>query len=431
MSNSLAIATVTEVLRQVVHTAAEHALSKTVVSHTGRPEEPGALAGPSVYLYLYQVTVNGALRNSDLPTRSSDGRLQQKPQVALDLHYLIVFYGDDAELEAQRMLGAVMSSLHAHSVLGKVRIQDALNALTLLGKSYLDGSDLAEAVEQVKLTPVSLSLEENSKLWSVLLQTRHALSVAYQASVVLIESEDTPQQALPVSERGVTGIPFNQPLIEQIRVLNDKDEVLPIHQAIDAGATLLIKGKRLQGRITRVFIDDKEMTGASIADSEIRLKLPDATGSTDPTDSTDPDISPLRAGIKSLQVVHSIMLNEPPVEHDFSSSNVFPFSLRSKIEASMKGTNIQLKFTPKVGKAQRVFLILNELNNLKPKSYRLNAPKDNGVTGSVTETDVIDFLAAGIVGSGTYLVRVQVDGAESMLQKADDGKYDQPRVTVP
>lgn len=61
MSNSLAIATVTEVLGQVVHAAAENMLGKTVVRYTGRPEEPGALADPSVYLYLYQVTINGAL----------------------------------------------------------------------------------------------------------------------------------------------------------------------------------------------------------------------------------------------------------------------------------------------------------------------------------------------------------------------------------
>lgn len=415
MSNSLAIATVTAVLGQVVHAAAENTLGKTVVPHTGRPEEPGALADPSVYLYLYQVTVNGALRNNDLPTRSGEGGLQQKPQVALDLHYLIVFYGNDTELEAQRMLGAVMSSLHAQPVLKRVQIQDEL-----LGKSYLDGSDLAEAVEQVKLTPVSLSLEENSKLWSVLLQTRHALSVAYQASVVLIESEDTPQQALPVSERGVTGIPFNQPVIEQIRVLDDKGEVLPIHQAIESGVTLLIKGKRLQGRITRVFIDDEEMTGASITDSEIRLKLP------------DPDISPLRAGIKSLQVVHSIALGEPPVEHSFSGSNIFPFPLRPTIATvAMQGPAIRIRFIPRIGKSQRVFLIMNELNNPKPKSYRLNAPKDNGVTDPVTETDTIDFPIAGIVDSGAYLVRVQVDGAESVLQKADDGKYNQPQVAVP
>lgn len=353
---------------------------------------------------------------NDLPTRFGDGRLQRKPQVALNLHYLIVFYGNDTELEAQRMLGAVMCSLHARPVLGKVQIQDAL-----IGKSHLNGSDLAEAVEQVKFTPVSLSLEESSKLWSVLLQTRHALSVAYQASVVLIESEDTPQQALPVSDRGIAGIPFNQPVIEQIRVLNNDGEILPIHQAIESGATLLIKGKRLQGQITRIFIDDEEMTAnvSSITDSEIQLKLP------------DPNTSALRAGIKSLQVVHGMLLGEPPVEHIFSGSNVFPFLLRPTLTASLQGAAIRIQFVPSVGKSQRVFLILNELNNPKPRSYRLNAPKDNGVTNPVTETDTIDFPITSIIGNGTYLVRVQVDGAESVLQKADDGKYDQPQVTVP
>lgn len=418
MSNSLAIATVTEVLGQVVHASAENALGKTVVRHTGRPEEPGALADPSVYLYLYQVTVNGALQNNDLPARSGDGRLQQKPQVALDLHYLIVFYGGDAELEAQRMLGAVMSSLHARPVLGKVQIQDAL-----IGKNYLNGSDLAEAMEQIKLTPVSLSLEENSKLWSVLLQTRHALSVAYQASVVLIESEDTPQQALPVSDRGVAGIPLNQPIIEQIRVLDGNGEVLPIHQAIELSATLLIKGKHLQGQVTRIFIDDEDMAGnaLAIADTEIRLKLP------------DPGASPLRAGIRSLQIVHGMLLGEPPVEHIFSSSNVFPFPLRPTLAASLQGAAIRIQLVPGTGKSQRVFLLLNELtNNPKPKGYRLNAPKDNGITvANVTETDTIDFPITGIVGKGTYLVRVQVDGAESTLQKAADGKYNQPQVIVP
>lgn len=418
MSNSLAIATVTEVLGQVVHASAENALGKTVVRHTGRPEEPGALADPSVYLYLYQVTVNGALQNNDLPARSGDGRLQQKPQVALDLHYLIVFYGNDAELESQRMLGAVMSSLHTRPVLSKVQIQDAL-----IGKNYLNGSDLAEAMEQVKLTPVSLSLEENSKLWSVLLQTRHALSVAYQASVVLIESEDTPQQALPVSNRGVVGIPFNQPIIEQIRVLDGNGEVLPIHQAIELSATLLIKGKHLQGQVTWIFIDDEDMTSNALAitNSEIRLKLP------------DPGTSPLRAGIRSLQVVYGILLGEPPVEHIFSGSNVFPFPLRPTLTASLQGTAIRIQFVPGVGKSQRVFLFLNELTSSpKPKGYRLNAPKDNGITDpNVTGTDTIDFPTAGIVDNGDYLVRVQVDGAESMLQKAADGKYNQPQVTVP
>lgn len=317
------------------------------------------------------------------------------------------------------MLGAVVRDLHAHSILGREQIRTGLE-----GKSYLAGSDLAEAVELVKFTPVSLSLEENSKLWSILLQTRHALSVAYQASVVLIESEETPQQALPVSDRGVTGIPFIQPLIEQLRVLDNNGAELPINQAIELGAALLIKGKRLQGQVTQIFINDAEITAASISDSEIRL-IPLA----DPL----PDGSALRAGIKSLQIVHSVPLGEPPETHSFSGSNVFPFPLRPMPTVSMQRSAVRIRFAPKVGRTQRVFLLLNELtNNPKPKGYRLSAPKDNGITDpDVTETDTIDFPTADIVDNGTYLVRVQVDGAESLLQKDAGGKYDQPRVTVP
>ncbi|WP_020565622.1 DUF4255 domain-containing protein [Methylosarcina fibrata] len=420
MSNFLAIATVTEVLGQMILTAAENAIGgQTVVLNKKRPEDPAAADSPNVYVYLYQVTTNGALRNNDLPNRSTDGRLQKKPQAALDLYYLIAFYGNDSELESQRMLGAVVRDLHAHSILGREQIRTGLE-----GKSYLAGSDLAEAVELVKFTPVSLSLEENSKLWSILLQTRHALSVAYQASVVLIESEETPQQALPVSDRGVTGIPFIQPLIEQLRVLDNNGAELPINQAIELGAALLIKGKRLQGQVTQIFINDAEITAASISDSEIRL-IPLA----DPL----PDGSALRAGIKSLQIVHSVPLGEPPETHSFSGSNVFPFPLRPMPTVSMQGSAVRIRFAPKVGRTQRVFLLLNELtNNPKPKGYRLSAPKDNGITDTdVTETDTIDFPTADIVDNGTYLVRVQVDGAESLLQKDAGGKYDQPRVTVP
>jgi hypothetical protein len=421
MSNFLAIATVTEVLGQMILTAAENAIGgQTVVLNKKRPEDPAAADSPNIYVYLYQVTTNGALRNNDLPNRSTDGRLQQKPQAALDLYYLIAFYGNDSELEPQRMLGAVVRDLHAHSILSREQIRTGLE-----GKSFLAGSDLAEAAESVKFTPVSLSLEENSKLWSILLQTRHALSVAYQASVVLIESEETPQQALPVSDRGVTGIPFIQPLIEQLRVLDNNGAELPINQAIELGATLLIKGKRLQGQDTLVFINDAKIDTASVSDSEIRLN---------PLADPLPDGSALRAGIKSLQIVHSVPLGEPPEAHSFSGSNIFPFPLRPKPTVSMQGSAIRVRFDLKVGKTQRVFLLLNELtNNPKPKGYRLAAPKDNGIPASslATEVNIIDFPVTGIVAAGTYLVRVQVDGAESLLQKDAGGKYFQPRVTVP
>ena len=42
-----------------------------------------------------------------------------------------------------------------------------------------------------------MNLEELSKLWSVFFQTPYALSIAYQASVVLIEPDLEPIDAAP------------------------------------------------------------------------------------------------------------------------------------------------------------------------------------------------------------------------------------------
>jgi hypothetical protein len=419
MSNFLAIATVTEVLGKSILAAAEGALGKTVTLNKSRPEDPVGLDTVSVHLYLYQVTPNAALRNDDLPNRSSDARVLQKPQAALDLHYLISFYGDDKELEPQRMLGAVVRDLHARSVLTREQIRNGVS-----GVSYLAGTDLAEAIELVKFTPTHLSLEESSKLWSILLQTKHALSVAYQGSVVLIESLEIPQQALPVSDRGVAGTPLIQPAIEELRVIDASGAELPVNQAIELGSRFLIKGKNLKGQITQIMLNDAEIAAESITDTNIRVL---------PLPAQLPDSTLLRAGIRSLQIVHSLPLGTPPVLHQVIGSNVMAFMLRPTISTSLQGPAIRIQFAPKVDKTQRVILILNELTaNPKPKGYRLNAPKDNGITAvNDIDTDSIDFPISGIVAAGTYLVRVQVDGAESLLQKNSAGLYDQPQVTVP
>lgn len=418
MSNFLAIATVTEVLSQLIHSAAENALGKQVTVNKSRPEDPVGLDTVSVHVYLYQVTPNAALRNDDLPSRSSDGRVQQKPQAALDLHYLIVFYGDDAELEPQRMLGAVVRDLHARSVLTREQIRNGIS-----GINYLAGTDLADAIELVKLTPIPFTLEESSKLWSILLQTKHALSIAYQGSVVLIESLETPQQALPVSDRGVTSMPFIQPVIKQLRVVDANGAQLPVNQAIELGSRLLIKGKNLKGQITQVLLNDAEVAVETITDTEIRLL---------PLPAQLPDTTPLRAGVARMQIVHSMPLGTPPVTHSVNGSDAMKFLLRPNISASLQGAAIRIQFVPKVGKTQRVILILNELTaNPNPKSYRFNAPKDNGITNANTaDTDSIDFPVTEIA-PGTYLVRVEVDRAESLLQKNAGGLYDQPQVNVP
>ena len=91
------------------------------------------------------------------------------------------------------MLGAVASTLNSQPLLSTQNIQAAVMQF-----SFLAGSGLDSQVERIRFTPTALSLEEFTKLWSAFFQVEYSLSAAYQASVVLIESSDTPQAALPV-----------------------------------------------------------------------------------------------------------------------------------------------------------------------------------------------------------------------------------------
>ena len=128
MSNYQAIATITAALGDIVHKAAENALSSTVTLHFDRPTAPTSASERKVHVYLYQVTPNAALRNNDLPNRDSTGRLVRRPQAALNLHYLLSFYGDQSTLEPDRMLGAVVRDLHSQPELSAQDISNAIGS---------------------------------------------------------------------------------------------------------------------------------------------------------------------------------------------------------------------------------------------------------------------------------------------------------------
>src|SRR5438105_4270202 len=127
MSNFLAIATTTATLRQLLAEAIAADVPGAVIT-TVRPD--GARAGTptvGVNLYLMQVAPNPHWRNVDLPTRRSDGlSVLQRPQAALDLTYLMTFYGDETRLEPQRLLGSVTRTLHAQPLLTRQRIRDTI-----------------------------------------------------------------------------------------------------------------------------------------------------------------------------------------------------------------------------------------------------------------------------------------------------------------
>ena len=412
MSNHLAIATVTASLAQVLQSEVERDVPGSTVT-TARPDAANAaLGGTRVNLYLYQVTPNAAWRNSDLPTRADNGRLMQKPRVALDLHYLLTFYGSEAQHEPQRMLGSAVRALHSRPVLSREQIRSTITSPAL---PFLALSNLADDIELVKFTPTSLSLEELSKLWAVFFQTQYTLSVTYQGTVVLIETDDTPSTSLPVLDRNLYVVPFRAPVVQEIRL------DAPVAGPIVSLSDIVIGGRALRGDVTQVNFASSALPPAiptEIADTELKVTLP----------------ADLRAGVQGLQVVHQFLMGSPPVPHRGFESNVGAFVLAPIItqpalplfaqtsvdpQTQLITGTIAINFTPRVSKPQRVRLFLNEFqapNTRAPFGYVFNAPSENGIPPADDETDTIEFVITD-VAAATYLVRVQVDGAESALER--------------
>ena len=415
MSNFLALATVTATLRGILQPALGADVNGATVTMVRPDGVDNNTPDVGANLYLYQVIPNAAWRNADLPTRGSDGQLVQRPRTALDLSYLLTFYGNEAELEPQRCLGSIARTLHALPVLTRQKIRDTIDHTP-----FLNGSNLDEQVELVKFTPLPLSLEELSKLWSVFFQTPYSLSVAYQGTVVLIESGEEPEAPLPVLERNLYGAPLRQPVVE--RVVSQAG----VDRPIVAESAVILRGQRLHGGVTEVRVgalDPLEPAPEDVSESQIELTLP----------------AGLRAGVQGVQVIHSLEIGTPAVPHRVFESNVAAFVLHPIIKKKANGeyeievTNLQgggndprsadltVKLSPQIGTNQRVMLEL--LSDQTVAHLFAAAPL-------AADSDEITFPITGVT-AGTYLVRVRVDGAESPLDRDEDNQPIAPRVTIP
>jgi hypothetical protein len=438
MSNFLAVATATATLSRELQGLVGAEVPGAIVT-TARPQDQ-PLPNPGVNVYLYQVTPNAAWRNSDLPTRASDGRLVERPRAALDLHYILSFYGDEAELEPQRLLGSVVRTLHARPLLTRQMVSDTVGDPAF---AFLAGSNLSEEVERVKLTPGALSLDELTKLWSVFFEVPYALSVVYQASVVLIEPEVTPHRSLPVRERNVYAVPFRRPRIEGVLSRSGTGEPVP-DQPILADYTLVLEGAMLRGEVTRVRIAGAEVEPQEVGETRITVDL------TQVVDVMTQLPVKLKAGVQGVQVVQRVRMGTPPEPHRGFESNVAAFVLRSSItkdangdyevtvadveddEDGTKKATISAKLTPEVGQRQRVVLLLDEF---QPAASPARA-YSFGAEQRVADTDTVRFRVGKVV-PGDYVVRVQVSGAESPLDVDTDrtsptfNQYITPRLTIP
>jgi hypothetical protein len=444
MSNALAIAGVSAVLLDLLNNGViDHDISASVGDVIVTALPPDKIATDSnersqLNLFLYQVTPNIGWRNEGLPSRDQQGNRLTNPPMALDLHYLLSAYGAQ-DLHPEILLGVGMQTLHETPVLPRAAIRRSLAPPTFVGPGgglppqlqNLFTSGLADQVEQIKIAPFCLSTEEIYRLWTAF-QARYRPSSAYQVTVVLIQSNRGTKTSLPVLKRKIFVQPFKSPSID--RVLSQATANDPIlDQPILPGFNLVLQGSNLQGDDTVVRIGDFIVTPdpASITDTQIIVPLPDG----------------LLAGVQAVQVIQRIDMGSPPVPHLGFESNAAAFVLRPVL-VSISAVNIvstgglisadvTVFLSPNLGPSQRAVLLLNQTNvaaGTEPQSYAFGEPlfgitsppvvfSPPGVSNQVT-------IQVSDVVPGTYLARIQVDGAQSLLTVDSSGQFNGPLVTL-
>jgi hypothetical protein len=417
MSKSQAIAAVTSMLAHQV------GISTGADVKIGRPTAPEGNDAPprKVQLFLYQVTPNTALRNLDLPTRDSNGqRVVQRPQIALDLHYLFSFYGDDEKLEPQLLMGEVMRDIHARPMLGRQTIAAIINNIgDAARKQIIQDSEIGSSIELVKFTPSVLSLDDMFKLWSVFSQTPYVLSVAYQATVVLIEAEESPQTALPVlqrgeDDRGVETLLAPFPIIEEVYfgLPADKDaNPRPLtYPSARLDSVLILKGQNLAGDEVRVRfthqrlpITREELIAAGdVTAEEIKVTIPSvpATANTD-----------WAAGFYSVKVFIKkggddkvYTSNEMPITF---SSEVTQIQPPNPIAPDGNGdVTLTITCKPEVLPGQSAVVLL--------------ADREVPAAAHNASTDQLTFVITGAPLVQDAVLRLRVDGVDSMPYERKD-----------
>jgi hypothetical protein len=449
MSNSLGIATVTSSLRAVLENAFksddnfDDALPNAQVT-TVLPIAVSSSGLPDVgaNIFLFQVTPNAAGRNMDLPTRNAQGDLISRPRVALDLHYMITFYGSDDLLEPQRLLGLAVRALNRKPVLSPALVDQAVTQLVTSNPvfAFLSRSNLAAASEPIRLTPISLPVDELSRLWSLFsFQSKFSLSIVYIASMLLVDTDDPTRTALPVTTTNVYVDAGGPPEIDRVIPAGDPAAPITPHLAL----SIVGSGFGSAATDVQVLIDGSEVATTDVSPTAIDLTLPD-----------------LPAGTHGLQIARPRFMGTPPTRHQGLLSNLVPLVLRPVIDTSpgnaptvffvltspsdpdddpppevvdsvtVVSGHLRLTVNPSVNPGQTVVIYLNErqlVSGTSARAYTVPVDLDPGA-GSTTVV-VARFRR---VVPATYMIRIQVDGATSALTiDPTSGMFGGPLVEVP
>jgi hypothetical protein len=415
MSNALGIAAVSAVLRDLLNNGLIDA-SVGDVTVTAQSPDKIKLDGhetSQLNLFLYRVTPNQGWRNVGLPSVDASGKNRlTNPPLALDLHYLLTAYGA-SDFQPEILLGYGMQVLHENPVLDRQAIR---NTLTLTGGGILPpalqtltAAEIADQVEQLKITPETLSSEEISNLWGAF-GAHYRPTAGYQVSVVLIEGRRTTSPALPVRLRQLFTLPLRDPHIESVTAQDGKPIV--------STSTIMVEGERLQHDPMELVVGGASATISDASDTRLVAALPGG----------------LRAGVQTVQVKHGLDFRTPTEPHHGFESNVAAFVLHpvfGGLSAVPPGSTpytgaVTVTVTPLPAREQRIVLLLNRTpppTPPDPPAYAFTADS------RANDGDPVVVKLEHVV-RGEYFARVQVDGAESPLDLDPSSVDFGPKVTI-
>lgn len=391
MSGPLAVATVTSALQNLLTAAVKHVDGGADISTRSPDKAREAPFGAKNQLnvFLFHTSLDPAWRNQDMPGIHPGE--SSWPPLPLVLHYIISAYGQgDDEVKAQSVLGHALSVLHDHPILGPDEFAQ-----------LLAGSDLERQSERVRITPQLLSIDEMTKLWTAF-QTSCRISACYEVSVVLLSSTQAARTPLPVLTRGEDDIgvvaqtgavpPF--PTITAVVPPNRQSAVVP-------GDLLTLSGHHLLGATHVLFshplfellFELPPEPDAAVRADEITLRVP----------------ADVAVGVSTVAVV----FREP--DKDDRVSNGQPLAVAVRITNGLPATpaigaggvvTLELTCEPKILTGQQVYLLLGE----RP------VPASEPPNPAVVPRDRLKFVIAGLKPGDNFLVRVRVDGVDSLLE---------------
>jgi hypothetical protein len=403
MNTGFAVAAATVALADRLHVLISDSVPGARVTTLNPGSESLRGGDPIVNLYLFRTARNGFVSNNDLPTRTAAGRALASPVMKLDLDYMISFFGNDAKLDPQRLLGLVVGGLNAEPFIK----QEALHA-TIASTPWLGGEPDPELpMDAIRVTPLNMAPDAMARLWSEFVNVPYQLTQLYTVTPVSLVTVLPVAPVLPVRRIGLRGTPSSNVAI--ISIVNAADSELPLQgggqlairlvNPAQPGLTVKLNGVAAQG-VKAGF--DADGFAALLVDLSVSQP------------------APLTAGPLSVQVTRTAQAKRLVGESQTVHTSIVPSF--AQLPAIEKGQLLATMTLPvRRESAAEVLLFPRGAPQLPSRSIPC-------LPRNALSTSLVAPLAD--VPAGRYMVSVEIDGVATLLDFSGE-TYTGPIVDVP